>query len=71
MQELLQYFSMARKQTENSMKALMEGEGGNELDFAELLKEEALLKFSCVRVIEELVLFSIRNGMRFKQTYPN
>lgn len=50
------------KQVENAMRALMTGEGGDINDFVSLLKEEPMLRSSCIRIIEELVLFAVRDG---------
>ncbi|RWS12442.1 transmembrane and coiled-coil domain-containing protein-like protein [Dinothrombium tinctorium] len=51
------------KQVANAMQALLNGEGGDIQAFINLLKEEASLKNSCVRVVEELVMFSVREGV--------
>ncbi|XP_015784541.1 transmembrane and coiled-coil domain-containing protein 4 isoform X1 [Tetranychus urticae] len=50
-------------QIKNSMNALMSGEGGDINAFANLLREEKILQKSCLKVIEELVLFSVREGV--------
>jgi hypothetical protein len=45
------------------MRALMEGEGGDVDAFIALIREEPTLKSSCVRIVEELVLFAVKEGM--------
>ncbi|XP_053202387.1 transmembrane and coiled-coil domain-containing protein 4-like isoform X2 [Panonychus citri] len=50
-------------QIKNSMNALMSGEGGDINAFANLLREEKILQTTCLKVIEELVLFAVREGV--------
>jgi hypothetical protein len=60
---LLNHLGLSSNQVKNSMYALLEGEGGNSEDFICLLKNEELLKSSCVPLIESLILFAIRDGV--------
>lgn len=56
-------------QIKNSMNALMSGEGGDINAFANLLREEKILQTTCLKVIEELVLFAVREGKFSIQIY--
>jgi len=62
MQDMIIHLNLPT-QVENSMRALMDGEGGDINAFVALIKDEPTLKSSCVRVVEELVLFSVKEGI--------
>lgn len=62
MESLIKHLGLP-KQIQNTMNALMSGEGGDINAFVDLLKGEIALKKSCLRVIEELVLFAVKDGM--------
>ncbi|KAI1304612.1 Transmembrane and coiled-coil domain-containing protein 4 [Halotydeus destructor] len=47
----------------NTMSALMDGEGGDLDSFVDLLKVEPNLHESCLKVVEDLVLFAVREGV--------
>ena len=60
---LLLHLGLSSNQVKNSMFALFEGGEGHPEDFINLLKNEELLKKSCVPLIESLILFAINNGV--------
>lgn len=62
MKELIIHLSLP-PQVENAMRALMDGEGGDVNAFVALIRDEPTLKSSCVRIIEELVLFAVKEGI--------
>lgn len=61
MESLIKHLGLP-KQVQNTMNALMAGEGGDINAFVGLLKEENALKKSCLRVIEEMILFAVKDG---------
>ena len=61
MQDMIKHFQLP-SQVFNAMTALMDGEGGDINSFVALIKEEQQLKSSCVKIVEELVLFAVKNG---------
>ncbi|XP_054155077.1 transmembrane and coiled-coil domain-containing protein 4-like isoform X2 [Oppia nitens] len=62
MSELIRHLALP-SQVQNAMKALMDGEGGDVSAFIALIKEESNFKSSCVRVVEELVMFAVKEGV--------
>ncbi|RWS32023.1 transmembrane and coiled-coil domain-containing protein-like protein [Leptotrombidium deliense] len=58
MNSLIKHLSLP-KQVENAMKALLDGEGGDINAFVELLKEETLLKNSCVRYFSQQTFLGV------------
>jgi len=51
------------KQVKNSMNGFLEGEGGDVDALINLLNKEESLKSSCSKIIEELILFAIHEGI--------
>ena len=64
MAELIKHLKLP-PQVHNAMRALMDGEGGDVEAFIALIKEEPNFKSSCVRIVEELVLFAVKEGILY------
>lgn len=62
MEDMIKHLNLPN-QVQNAMRALMDGEGGDINAFVALIKDEPILKSSCVRIIEELVLFAVKEGI--------
>jgi hypothetical protein len=62
MEDMIKHLNLPN-QVQNAMRALMDGEGGDINAFVALIKDEPTLKSSRVRIIEELVLFAVKEGI--------